>query len=48
MEMKIKIRKAHRYDMSRPRSRHGHKNEKYKKGLTMMMLTSIKQHLGNV
>ena len=49
MKMKMKIKnKSHRYDINRPRSRHGHKYSKYKKCLTMMMLTCIKQHLSNI
>ena len=35
--MKINVKnKSHRYDINRPRSRHGHKRSKYKKGLSMM------------
>ena len=30
--------RSHRYDINRPRSRHGHKYSKYKNGLVMMML----------
>ena len=37
MHMKIK-NKSNRYDINRPRSRHRHKNSKYKKYLSMMML----------
>ena len=44
MEMKIKDR-SHRYDIIRPRSRHGHNCSKYKKCLDMMMLIYIKQQL---
>ena len=49
MKMKMKMRnRSHRYDISRPRSRHGHKYGKYKKCLSMMMLKCVKQHLSNV
>ena len=48
MEMKMKNR-SHRYEINRPRSRHGHKYSKYKKCLCKMMpimyLTTPKQHL---
>ena len=40
--------RPHRYDINKPRSRHGHKYKKYKKGLIMMMLMRIKQHLRNI
>ena len=47
--MKIKMKnRSHRYDINRPRSRHGHKYSKYKKCLSMMMLICIKQHLSNI
>ena len=46
MKMKMKNR-SHRYDINRPRSRHGHKYSNYKKCLSMMTLLSIKQHLSN-
>ena len=39
--------RSHRYDTNRPRPRHGHTDSKYKKYLSMMMLTSIKQDLSN-
>ena len=38
---------SHRYDINRPRFRHGHKYSTYKKNLTMMILICIKQHLRN-
>ena len=41
MKKKMKKRKR-RYDINRPRSRHGHKYSKYKKCCSMMMLTCIK------
>ena len=37
----------HRYNINRPRSRHGHKYSKYKKYLIMMMLICTKQHVSN-
>ena len=39
---------SHRYNINRPRSRHGHKCPEYKKCLSMMMFTCIKQHLSNI
>ena len=41
-------KRSHRYDINRPRSRHGHKYSKYKKCLSMMMLMGVKQHLSNI
>ena len=38
--MKMKSR-SHRYDINRPMSRHGRQYSKYKKCLTMMVLTCI-------
>ena len=38
MKMKMKMKNiSHRYDINRPRSRHGHKYSKYKKCLSIMM-----------
>ena len=38
MTMKIKIKNgSHRYDINRPRARHGCKYIKYKKFISMMM-----------
>ena len=42
MEMKMK-NKSHRYDINRPRSRHGQKYNKHKE-----CLTCVKQHLSNI
>ena len=39
---------SHRYNINRPRSRHGHKYGKYKKRLSMIMVICIKQHLSNI
>ena len=47
MMMKMKNR-SYRHDINRPRSRHGHKYNKYKKRLSMMMLLCVKQHLSNI
>ena len=39
MKMKMEMKnKSHRYDINRPRSRHGHKYSKYKKCLGIIML----------
>ena len=47
--MKIKIKNtSHRYDINRPRPRHGHKGRRYKKRLSMMMLICIKQRISNI
>ena len=41
--------RSYRYNVNRPRSRHGHKYSTYKKCLTVMiMLTCIKQQLTNI
>ena len=45
LEMKIG---SHRYDINRPRSRHGHKYTKYKMCLSIMMDICIKQQLSNI
>ena len=45
MEMKSR---SHRYDINRLSPRHGNKYSKYKKCLSMMMLTCIKQQLSNI
>ena len=45
--MKMKNR-SHRYDINRPRSRHGHKCSKYKSVSVLMMLIYTKQHLSNL
>ena len=47
MEMKME-NKSHRYDINRPRFRHGHKYSKYRKCLIMTMLICVKQHLSNI
>ena len=49
MKMRLKMEnRSHRYDKNRPRCRHGHKYTKYKMCLSIMMVTSIKQHLNNI
>ena len=49
MKMKMKMKnRSHRYDINRPRSRHGGKYSKYKRGICMMMLICIKQHLSTI
>ena len=51
MAIKMMLKKKNRspkYDMNRPRPRHGHEYTKYKMFLNIMMLECIKQHLGNV
>ena len=45
--MNIKNR-SHKYNISRPRSRHGHKYSECKKCLSIMMLICIKQHLSDI
>ena len=46
MKMRLKKKnRSQRYDINRPRSRHGHKYTKYEICLSMIM---IKQHLSNV
>ena len=47
MMLKMKTR-SHRYVINRPRSRHEHKNTKYKMCLSMMMVICIKQHVSNI
>ena len=43
-----KKNRSPKYDMNRPRPRHGHESTKYKMFLNIMMLECIKQHLSNV
>ena len=40
--------RSHRYDINRPRPRHGHKYSKYKMDLSLNTVTCIKQHLSNI
>ena len=49
MKMRLKIKnRSCRYNINRPRSRHGHKYTKYKMCLDIMMVICIKQHLSNI
>ena len=49
MKMRLKMKnRSHRYDINRPRLRHGHKCTKYKMCLSTLMNIGIKQHLSNV
>ena len=46
MKMKMKVKnKSHRYDINRPRSRHGKKYSKYRTCLITALLMCIKQPL---
>ena len=42
-------KRSHRYDINRPRSRHGHRYSKYKKCFSMMTLIAAfhKRETGN-
>ena len=46
MRLKMKNR-SHRYNINRPRPRHGHKCTKYKLYLSVMMVKCINQNLSN-
>ena len=49
MKMRLKMKnRSHRYDINRPRLRHGHKYTKYKMCLRIMMVIYIEQHLRNI
>ena len=49
MEMRLNMKsRSSRYDINRPRRRHGHKYTKYKICLDTMMVICIKQHLSNI
>ena len=49
MKMRLKMKnRSSRYDINRPRCRHGHKYTKYKMCLDIMMVICIKQHLSNI
>ena len=39
---------SHRYNINRPRQRHGHKYTKYEMCLSVMMVIYIKQYLSNI
>ena len=40
--------RSHRYDINRPKSRHGHEYTKYKMCLSILMVICIKQHLSSI
>ena len=42
--------RSHRYDINRPRTKHGHKYTKYKMclGIMVVICICIKQHLSNI
>ena len=49
MKMRLKIKnRLHRYDINKPRYRHGHKHTKYKICLIMKMVVCTKLHLSNI
>ena len=49
MKMRLKMKsRSQRYDINRPRPRHGQKNTKYKMGLSKMMVICIKERLSNI
>ena len=48
MKIKTKKNRPHKYEISRPRSRHGHNYRKHKRCLSMVMLLCIRQHLSNI
>ena len=49
MKMRLKMKnRSRRYDINRPRRRHGHKYTKYKMCLDIMMVICIKQHLSKI
>ena len=46
--MRLKVKNSsHRYDINRPRLRHGDKYTKYNICLSMMMVMCIRQHQSN-
>ena len=47
--MRLKMRnRSHRYDINRPRPRHGYKYTKYKMCFGIMIAICTKQHLSNI
>ena len=52
MKMRLKIKnRSQRFDINRPRLKHGHKYTKYDmniKCLSIIMVICIKQHLSNI
>ena len=48
MKVRLKMKNIlHRYDISKPRPKHGRKYTKYKMCLSMMMIVCTKQHLNH-
>ena len=47
MRLKMKHR-SQRYDINRPRPRHGHKFTTYKMCLSIMLVICIKEHISNI
>ena len=48
MKMRLKMKKkSQRYNINRPKDRHGPKYTKYKMCLSIMMVICITQHLSN-
>ena len=39
---------SHRYDVNRPRPKHGYKYTKYEMCLIMMLVIGVKRHLSNI
>ena len=49
MKMRLKLKnKSHRYDINRPKPRHGQKHTKYKMCLSITMVICTKQHLSKI
>ena len=49
MKMRLKMRnRSHRYDINRPRPRHGYKYTKYEMCFSIMIAICTKQHLSNI
>ena len=49
MKLNMKMNnRSHRYDLNRPRPRHGHRCTQYKTCLSIMIVTCIKQHLSTI
>ena len=49
MKMSLKMKnRSHRYDINRPRLRHGHKYAKYKMFHSIVIVICIKQHPSNI
>ena len=49
MKMRLTMKnRSHRYDINRPRPRHGDKYGKYKMCFSIMIMICIKQNLSNI